>query len=351
MRDVLVNGRHQLRHAGKHAPTQSIGRDVAKEPLDHVQPRGRGRREVHVKSRVFCQPRLHLGVLVRGVVVGDQMQRLVLWGLAINLAQELQPLHVGVTLLALANDLAVKDVECGKQRGGAIALVVVCHGLRTPLFQRQPRLGAVQRLHLALLVTAQHQRTLGRRDVQAHDVFELFSELRIARDLEAAHKVRLEAMRVPMAHDGAGTDAQNFAHLARAPVRGRLGRGLRGQIHQLGHVHLHRRRTARQIALNAWQSRLQIPLAPARGLHPPDAQLLGDVLVLPALRRQQHDLRALGQSDAGTFGACESAQFALLFVRQRNRRGNSHCFAPIHAVVEHWSKDTHLCSINNRTLQ
>ena len=48
---------------------------------------------------------LHRRMLVRGVVVGDQMQRLVLGRLAVDLAQELQPLGVGVALLALADDL------------------------------------------------------------------------------------------------------------------------------------------------------------------------------------------------------------------------------------------------------
>ena len=80
-------------------------RDVAEEALDHVQPRRRGRREVHVEARVLGQPLLHLGMLVRGVVVADQVQRLVLGRLAVDLAQELEPLAVAVPLLALGDDL------------------------------------------------------------------------------------------------------------------------------------------------------------------------------------------------------------------------------------------------------
>ena len=71
----------------------------------------------------------------------------------------------------------------------------------TPLLQRQPGLCAVQRLHLALLVAAQHQRMLGRGHVQPHDVFELLDELRVTRDLEAAHDVRLQAVGLPVPHD------------------------------------------------------------------------------------------------------------------------------------------------------
>ena len=60
---------------------------------------------MHVEARVLLQPPLHDGMLVGGVVVGDQVQRLVLGRLAVDLAQELQPLDMGVTLLALTDDL------------------------------------------------------------------------------------------------------------------------------------------------------------------------------------------------------------------------------------------------------
>jgi len=60
---------------------------------------------------------------------------------------------MAVLLHALANDLAVGDIQGGKQRCRAIALVVVSHGLAPSLLDRQSRLRAVQRLNLALLVT------------------------------------------------------------------------------------------------------------------------------------------------------------------------------------------------------
>ena len=151
----------------------------------------------------------------------------------------------------------------------------------------------------------------------------LLDELRVARNLEAAHDVGLESVRLPMPHDGTGGHAQDSTHLARAPVRGGLGRGLRGQLHQPGHVHLHRRRPARQVAFNPLQSRLQITLAPARDLHAPDAKLLGDVLVLQALGGQQHDARTLRQSDAGALGTREVADlgaFLGLDDRLQNRQ-------------------------------
>jgi hypothetical protein len=55
-------------------------------------------------------------VIVGGVVVGDQVQRLALGGLAVDLPEELEPLGVRVPRLALADDLTVQHVQCGEQR-------------------------------------------------------------------------------------------------------------------------------------------------------------------------------------------------------------------------------------------
>jgi len=75
MGEVFVNGCDQLGHAGEGATAQPIDREVAKEALDHVQPRGRSRREVHVKARALGQPALHGQMFVRGVVVRDTAQQ------------------------------------------------------------------------------------------------------------------------------------------------------------------------------------------------------------------------------------------------------------------------------------
>ena len=69
------------------------------------------------------QPLLNLWMFVRGVVIGYQMQRFVLGRLAVDLFERLRPLNVTMTLLAMTEDLTIQNVECGKQGGGAIALV------------------------------------------------------------------------------------------------------------------------------------------------------------------------------------------------------------------------------------
>ena len=108
--EIPIDGGSQLGHAGEYATADSLGSNVAEEALDHIQPGYGGWREVHVAARMF------VGV----VVVGNQVQRLVLRCLPINLTQEPQPLGMRVPLLALPDDRAIQDVERGKQGGGAV---------------------------------------------------------------------------------------------------------------------------------------------------------------------------------------------------------------------------------------
>ena len=58
------------------------------DSFDHIQPRCRSWRELHVEARMRRAPILHDQMLVLGVVAGDQVERLVLGPLASDLAQE-----------------------------------------------------------------------------------------------------------------------------------------------------------------------------------------------------------------------------------------------------------------------
>jgi hypothetical protein len=69
--------------------------------------------------------------------------------------------------------------------------VVVGHGAGLARLERQPRLGGVERLDLGLLVDREHDRVLGRVDVQTDDVLELGGELGIRRALEGPDTMRL----------------------------------------------------------------------------------------------------------------------------------------------------------------
>ena len=66
---------------------------------------------MHRETRMLTEPSLHFGMFVGGVVVGDQMQSFLLGRLALDLAQELQPLDVPMAGLALGDDLAVQNMS------------------------------------------------------------------------------------------------------------------------------------------------------------------------------------------------------------------------------------------------
>ena len=81
--------------------------------------------------------------------------------------------------------------------------------------------------------------------------------------------------------DAGGADAQLGGHRARAPVPGRLGLALGGQLHQTRHIDRAWRRATRLVALDARRSQPAIALAPARDLHSAYAQLVGVGKFLP----------------------------------------------------------------------
>ena len=72
----LVDCRDPLRHALEDAAPNALARDLPEPPLDKVQPRGTRRGKVQMKSWMFRQPLLDMGVGVRPVIVQDQVEGL-----------------------------------------------------------------------------------------------------------------------------------------------------------------------------------------------------------------------------------------------------------------------------------
>ena len=64
-----------------------------------------------MKARGLRQPRFDLGMLVRGVVIQNEMQVAIRRGQVIEQAQELRPLDMAVAGLARPHDRAVGDIE------------------------------------------------------------------------------------------------------------------------------------------------------------------------------------------------------------------------------------------------
>ena len=112
---------------------------------------------MNVEPLAPVPPALDTFMLVGDVVVADDMNLLAGRHGLVNQAQKLQPLPMPAPLLAYAPDLSAGGIERGKQCGGAVALVVVGHGLVATFFHGQAGLGAIQSLNLALLIQRQHQ--------------------------------------------------------------------------------------------------------------------------------------------------------------------------------------------------
>ena len=66
--------------------------------------------------------------------------------------------------------MTLEGIEGRKQRGRAVALVIMSHRAAAALFHRQARVSPVQSLNLTLLVRAQNDGVLGWIQVQPDDV-------------------------------------------------------------------------------------------------------------------------------------------------------------------------------------
>ncbi len=197
--------------------------------------------------------------------------------------------------LAFADDEAALHIERGKQRGRAVALVVVGHGAGAALLHRQARLGAVERLDLALLIDAQHQRLVRRVQIEADDIGDLLLELRVVGDLERLDEMRLEAGLGPDAPHAGRADPHLGRHGSPAPVRrvrgrlvGRLGQHL---VLDRGRQRLLARRP-RLVAQQALDALVDVALLPAPHARLRFARAPHDLVGAAPIRRRQNDLGA-----------------------------------------------------------
>lgn len=116
------------------------------------------------------QPPLDRGVFVGGLVVGDPRQGLVLRNLPINQPEEPPPFLVPMAGSAGGEQGALCNMESGKERSGAVALVVIGHRPAPTFLQREAGLRAIERLDLAFLIDGQDHRMLRRMQLESHHI-------------------------------------------------------------------------------------------------------------------------------------------------------------------------------------
>ena len=113
-------------------------------------------------SRSLCQPCSHPGVFVSCVVIDNQVDIQIRRDAVIQTAQEREKLLMAVPRFALCKHCARRDIQCGEQSRCSIANVIVRHAFGITQTHRQHGLRTVQRLNLAFLIDAQHQRMIRR---------------------------------------------------------------------------------------------------------------------------------------------------------------------------------------------
>lgn len=107
----------------------------------------------------------------------------------------------------------------GGQRRRAVAFVIMSHCPQPPRKHRQAFLAAVEGLDLALLIARQHQRMLGRAQIQAHHIDQLLGKLRIVRDFECRDQMRLQAIVTPHTTNRVLADSDSCGHRTHRPLR------------------------------------------------------------------------------------------------------------------------------------
>src|SRR5215472_4983199 len=225
--DIGVDLLHQLFDTAEGAAPNGLLSDEPEPALDLIEPTRIGRGVVQMIARMSGEPGLDLGMLMGAVVVRDQMNLQPRRNAGVEMFEKAQKLLVAVARLALGDNRTMQHVERREQSGGAVAVIIVGYAFDVAQAHRQHRLGTFQRLDLALLVDAQHQRLVRRIEIQTHDVAHLLYEERVGRELEALSAMRLQTEQREIATHRALGDAAGFGRQAHAPVAGGFGFALR----------------------------------------------------------------------------------------------------------------------------
>src|SRR5437660_3091479 len=273
------------------------------------------------------EPAPDVRMLMGGVVVGDDVNVFVLRNASLDQPKKSEPFLVPMPPHTGGENRTIDRVECCEQRGRPVAFVVVCHRSASALLERKSRLRAVERLNLALLIDREHDRSLGRSEIQAHDVFELLGKVRVVAHLECTKQMRLQTMTLPDSSNRLFTDANRLRHRSRTPLRGPAWLLLGGLSHNRAHLCFAQRwlsARTRRIVRETVKTLLQKAASPESDDPRHDPELLGDLFVLLTLGGKQDDLRSAHYSGRRTTSATPHEQLLFLIVCQDDGRGDSH---------------------------
>ena len=277
VRQITRDRRFQGGHVLEGPAPNALRRDLREESFDLIEPARAGRREMQVVARVAHKPPHHLRHFVGPVVVHDEVDLTGRRQLRVEPLEEFQKLLMAMPSMTLTDHLPRRDIQRRKQRGGAVANVVVGLLSREAGAHRQQRPRAIQGLDLALFVHRQHDGVIGRTQIKADDVPDFLDKLRVRRQLERVDAMRLQAERAPQARDRIFGQPCDVGHAARGPLGGVWGRSFEGAGDQLHH-HV--------VGRFPWGARPRLVRQPFQTAHPKPFAPFAD-----AVARRVHALR------------------------------------------------------------
>jgi hypothetical protein len=104
----------------EYAALETFFGELGEKALDSVEPGSGCRGEVEDKPPMFFEPLHDVGMLVGGIVVDDDMDRLFLGHSGLDDVEKPDELLMAMALHALADHLALKNIERRKQGGDAM---------------------------------------------------------------------------------------------------------------------------------------------------------------------------------------------------------------------------------------
>jgi hypothetical protein len=205
-----------------------------------------------------------------------------------------------------------------------VADVVVGTAFDQVRLHREHGRGALQRLDLRLLVTAQHSSVLRRVQVQPDNVEDLRLQLRIGREPERARPPRLDPIRPPRLGDRRVANLQPCSQQARRPVT--HPQRLRWRLQRLSNDPslVDRARPTRTLLVRQPRHALsRIPRTPGHHRLPGHPDPLSVLRIRHPVSSQQDDARPLRQPGPHRTRPRQPLQLLTVTLTQRQGRSST----------------------------
>jgi hypothetical protein len=320
------NVRHQGTDTAKTARADDLSGNFTKEAFDQVEPGRGGWRKVQMKAGMTLKPGDDLGMFVRRVVVADDVNIKLGANLALDLAQEGQPLLMAMTRGSMSKDLARKIVQGGKQSDRSVTVVIVTLGANMTLTQGQTGLTALEGgLTLTLLIATEQEGTIRRVEIEANHIPELLLKGQILGKFEALESMGGDCVSRPQPLNARFAQAGFPRHRAHAP--GSSARGLstsQAQGRADGRSRYARFSPSSRSVLKPLQALGRPTLPPATDSQEANALLSRYLFMAESLRQAQDDPGPEDIALTARLGRHDPVEFALLFRGDLDRNRGRH---------------------------